>query len=306
MNKQRNVMGDKKKREFNELVFKIWFSAPAVLLYTVFMVIPICFSVYYSLNKWSGIGPLKFVGFDNYTKLFTSSDFVTITGNTLILTAVSICVTMVIAVIIAYLIYRTGFGFKVFRAGVFMPAILSPIIVGLIFSILFNADYGLFNQILRTIGLGALAHPWLSDPYTVLAAVIIPQVWANIGYYTIIFLAGMQSISPEVIESARIDGANSFQIFTKIVLPMTLSIIQIVIILVVTGALKSYGYSWAMTMGGPGVKSAYFTIYMYTKAFVASEFGSSSAVSVVILIYAMGFTVLFKFLGRKIAGVTGE
>ena len=282
-------MKEKKKRE---MLFKIAFTSPALIVYTLFMMVPVLFSTYYSLNKWNGVGPMKFVGLQNFRNLFHSSDFIKVNINTLTLVFFSLVITVPVAAILAYLIYRTKSGFKFFRFVVFIPVIVSAIIIGLIFSILFNADFGPLNQFLEAIHLPTRA--WLSDPDTVLYAVIVPQLWQNIGYYTIIFLAGIQSVPHEVIESAIIDGANSLQLFSRIVLPLITEISQIVIILVVTGALKSFGFSWSMTTGGPGVQSTYLAVYMYINAFIESNFGKSSAVSLIILIYALVFTFLFK------------
>jgi len=281
-----------KTRRIKENLFKIIFTLPAVIIYTVFMIAPILFSSYYSLNDWNGIGPMKFVGFKNFLKIFRTPDFYTVNTNTIILVLFSLLITVPVSAIIAYLIYRTKRGFKFYRFVVFIPVIVSSIIIGLIFRILFNADFGPIKQLLEKLNIPTRA--WLSDPNTVLYAVIIPQLWQNIGYYTIIFLAGMQSVPRDIVESAVIDGANSVQIFTRIILPLMAEILQIIIILVVTGALKSFGFSWSMTNGGPGVKSAYLAVYMYTKAFIESNFGSSSAVSIVILVYALVFTFLFK------------
>lgn len=281
-----------KTRRVKEMLFKVIFSLPALLVYTLFMMIPVLFSVYYGLNKWNGVGPMKFVGLQNFRSLFRSADFIKVNMNTLTLVFFSLVITVPVAAVVAYLIYRTRRGFKFFRFVVFVPVIVSAIIIGLIFGILFNADFGPLNQFLEALHLPTRA--WLSDPDTVLYAVIVPQLWQNIGYYTIIFMAGMQSVPGEIIDSAVIDGANSLQLFIRIIIPLITEISQIVIILVVTGALKSFGFSWSMTTGGPGVQSTYLSVYMYINAFIESNFGKSSAVSLVILGYALVFTYLFK------------
>ena len=280
--------------------FDIAFATPGFVIYTGLMVLPIFMSIYYALHKWNGVGPMRYVGLENFIKLFKSTAFLQITFNTLTLVACSLLITVPLAMITAYLIYRARVGFKIFRAAVFMPSIVASIIIGLIFSIMLNADFGPVNIFLKSIGLGHLAKPWLSTPSTVLGAVIVPQIWQNIGYYTIIFLAAMQSIPSEVLESAEMDGANSFDVFIHIVVPMISDVLQIIIILVVTSALKSFGYSWAMTQGGPVVYSSFFTVYMFRTAYVDSNFGLSSAISLNVLVYAIGFTVLFKWLCRRI------
>lgn len=296
-----NVRINKKSIRKKDLLFNIGFSIPGLIIYSGLMVFPIFISAYYGLHKWDGVGEMRYVGISNYVKLFTSSAFRQITSNTLILVLCSLLITVPLALITAYLIYRTTRGFKIFRAAVFMPSIVASVIIGLIFSIMLNADFGPVNVFLRSVGLEKFAKPWLSTPSTVLGAVIIPQIWQNIGYYTIIFLAAIQSIPIDLIESARIDGANSFVVFTRIVIPMITEIMEIIIILVVTGALKSFGYSWAMTQGGPVVYSSFFTVYMFRTAYVDSNFGLSSAVSLNVLVYAIGFTVLFKWLCKRIS-----
>ncbi|MDR2730695.1 MAG: sugar ABC transporter permease [Treponema sp.] len=282
-----------------ETAFKILFAAPGTIIYSGIMVIPIFFSIYYSFLKWNGVGRKTFIGLKNYAALFTSNNYKIITQNTLTLVAVSFFITTTIALIVAYLIYRTKTGFKLFRGAIFMPVILSAIIIGLIFSILLHADMGPVNVFLKHIGLGKYAFAWLGDPRTALGAIIVPQVWQNIGYFTIIFLAGMQSIPKELTESAEIDGANSVIVFFKIVIPLIAEILQIIVILVVTYSLKSFGFSWIMTKGGPGVRSSFFTVYMFTKAFLESDFGTSSTISFNILVYAIVFTLAFKWFMKR-------
>ena len=285
-------------------LFKVAFSFPAVLIYLVAMIIPIFLSIYYSLHKWGGIGAMQWAGIKNYTKMFSSSDYQMVTGNTFMLVLLSLLITVPLSLALAYLIFRTARGFKFFRASIFVPVIISPFIIGIIFAILLNAYYGPINQFLKMIGLGALARPWLSDTGTVLYAVIAAQIWQNLGYFTIIFLAGMQSVPEEILESARIDGANSFSVFRRIMIPLIADVWQIVIVLVVTGALKSFGFSQAMTAGGPGSRSAFFTVYLYRKAFLESDFGTSSAASFMILLYALVFTLLFNWVCRRIKNIT--
>ena len=140
-------------------LFNIAFLSPAFLVYTIFMIIPIVFSFYYSLNKWDGIGPKKFVGLKNFIRMFSNSQYLTVTSNTLTLVLLSLLITLPVSLCLAYLLYRCKHGFKFFRLAIFMPVIISAMIVGLIFSILFNADFGPVNQILKDIGLPQLGYP---------------------------------------------------------------------------------------------------------------------------------------------------
>lgn len=295
MNKQTSKISyNMRQIKIKERAVMIEFSAPALILYLTLMVLPIGVSIYYSLFKWSGLGPMHYVGLHNYNTLYSDPDFKMVLKNTLILVFYSLIITTPIAAITAYMIYRTKVFFKFFRATIFLPVIISPIIIGLIFRIIFNGDFGPVNQFLNVVGLGNLSKPWLSDSKTVLGSVIVPQIWFAIGYYTILFLAAMQSVPEEIIESATIDGANSFTLFRKIMLPLISSVLQIIIILIVTGALKSFGFSWSMTEGGPGVRSSFLSVYMYVKAFSVNDIGVSSAVSFNIFMLGIGFTLIFK------------
>ncbi len=280
----------------NKTLFSILFSAPAFILFSVFMVVPMGLSAYYSLTDWHGIGEPVFRGFGNFIEMFGSKEYYTAMLNTLFLVALSLLVKVPAAVCIAYLLYRTIRGFRTFRVILFFPVVIAPVAIGLMFSIILNADIGPMGNLFTSIGLPQFDIVWLSNPKYVLWAVTLPQIWQNLGLHIIIFLAGMQTVTDDVLESARIDGATSSMVFRKIMLPLIAEVSQVSIILTVTGALKSFGYAWVMTGGGPGYASTFFAILMYVKAFEESNFGYSSAMSITVLAYALTFTVLFKFI----------
>jgi raffinose/stachyose/melibiose transport system permease protein len=156
------------------------------------------------------------------------------------------------------------------------------------------------NSVLRLVGLDVLTRNWLSDKNVVFYTVLTPMIYQYIGLYVVILLAGMQSIPDEVIESAHIDGANSFRVFYNIVIPMQLDIILVCIIMITTGLLKAFEHSYIMTWGGPGVRSAFLGVYMYFKAFMHANFGRASTIAIVILIAALVFTTLFRKIVQKL------
>ncbi len=287
-----------KRRKLRDAVL---FSVPGFLIFTIFMLLPIFLSFYYSFTNWSG-GDVTFIGLKNFREMFTSSEYHIAIKNTFFFVALSLFVKVPIAAVLAFLLYRTVRGYKVFRTVIFLPVIIAPIAIGMMFSILLNADIGPVGQFFRNIGLKQFDIVWLSNPKYVLWAVCIPQIWSNIGLHVTLFLAGMQSVSEDVIESAKIDGATSGIIFRKIMLPLITEISQVSIIMTITGALKSFGIPWAMTTGGPGNASTFFSILMFTKAFEESRFGYASAVSIMILFYGMMFTVAFKWIYKKLLG----
>ncbi len=141
----------------------------------------------------------------------------------------------------------------------------------------YNSEIGIFNKILTAVGLGRFATNWLSNPRTLLYAVMAPQVWQYIGLYVTIFLGALQSVPEDLIESAQIDGAGKLQSFFHVILPQITGFMNICIILCLTGSLKAFDHSWIMTGGGPGVRSAYLGVFMYKSAFVNSDFGLGSA-----------------------------
>ena len=172
-----------------------------------------------------------------------------------------------------------------------MPTVISATVMGLMFSILLNSDIGPVNVILHSLGMDWAVKNWLTDPKIVIFSVSLVLVWQYIGYHMSVILAGMQSLSKEIIESATIDGANCWQLCMRIVLPQIKDVLQVSVLFCVTGCLKAFEHSFIMTWGGPGVNSTYLAVYMYKSAFFNSELGKSSAISVVIVACAL---VLYK------------
>ena len=176
--------------------------------------------------------------------------------------------------------------------------VVAPIAIGIMFSLFYNGDVGPINKLLDLIHLSCLKQNWLSDVNVVVNSVIFPQIWQYIGYSLVIIFAAMKSIDNEMLESADIDGADAFQIFIHIVVPMCRDAIVVAIILVVTGSLKSFDYSWALTQGGPGNASSFLAVFMYKTAFVQNKFGLGSCVTVTIMIYSIALSAFIKRFNR--------
>lgn len=262
------------------------FTAPAFILFTLFLVVPIVAALYISLLKWDGSAQPLFVGLQNYQYLFKDRDFWIAFKNSMILVALHLSIQTTSALMFAYFLYRTRRGMRFFRSVYFLPSVIATTAIGVMVSLMLNSDLGPINQLLRNIGLGSIAKPWLSDTGTVLYAVSLTMIWQYIGYHAVILLAGMQSISEEVIESAVIDGASSPRIFFRIVMPLVKDMLQISIILSVVGCLKAFDHSYIMTWGGPGMSSTYLAVYMFKKAYLKSDLGGGTAIGLVILLLA--------------------
>lgn len=275
------------------------FVGPAFLLYTYLVVASIFASAYYSLTKWDAISKPVFVGFANYMEALRNPDFAIVMGNTFMGLVLSLVFQVSLGLFFAYLIYRTARGFRLYRALVFMPVVLSQAAVAMLFTLLFNSDIGPINSILRLLGLEALTRNWLSDKNVVFYVVLTPMIYQYIGLYVVILLAGMQSIPEEIIESARIDGAGSTRVFFRIVVPMQVDIIFVCVVMITTGLFKAFEHSYIMTWGGPGVRSAFLGVYMYFTAFMHANFGRGSTAAMVILVAGLAITLFFQRLVRR-------
>lgn len=277
----------------------VGFLFPVFVIYTAFMFIPVLQTLFYSFHDWNGVTDKVFIGLANYLDLFATGDYWITFSNTMKLVVITLVIQIPVGLLLAYLLYSKTKGMKIFRTIYFLPVIIAPVAIGLMFSLFYNSEIGIFNKILAAVGLATLQRNWLSDIHTLLYAVMAPQVWQYIGLYVTIFLGGLQSVPEELIESAEIDGAGKVKTFFYIVLPQISSFVKICIVLCVTGSLKSFDHSWIMTSGGPGVRSAYLGVYMYKTAFVNSDFGLGSTVTITIVTVSLLFTVLFNILSAK-------
>lgn len=299
---QKNSNRSRAKR--GKWIFSISFHLPSFILYTVFLILPMFASLYFSVLKWDGITTAKFVGVKNFVDLFTNDRyFIKVILNTVKSMAAGVCIQLPLALVLAYLVYRTTRGFHFFQSVYFVPVVISATVIGLMFSLFFNPSFGPVNAFFEAVGLKGWIKNWLTDPGVVLFSVIMPGIWQYIGYHFIILLAGMQSIPREIIEGAYIDGANSTDIFFHIVIPNIKGMIQVCLVICLTGAIKTFDIPYLMTQGGPGAESTFLSIYMYKEAFVDSSIGRGTAVAVCMLVLALAVTFLvngvFAFLNRK-------
>jgi len=275
-------------------------AGPSFAIYTYFVIVSIGYTVYYSLTKWNAISKPVFLGLKNYADLLQSADFRIVMENTVTGLVIALILQVGLGLLFAYLIFRTRRAFRLYRALVFLPVVLSPAAVALMFTLVFNADVGPVNAILKDVGLTSLTRNWLADKNVVFYAVLTPMIWQFIGLYVVILLAGMQSIPDDVIQSATIDGASSFRTFRSIVIPMQWDIIFICVTMITSGSFKAFEHSYIMTWGGPGVRSAFLGVFMYNKTFLSAQFGVGTAIAMVILVATLVITVIFRSITRRL------
>ena len=276
------------------------FVVPTLILYTYFIMYSICNTAYYSLTKWNAISDPEFVGLYYYMNFLKDKDFHMVLINSLKNVAISLAIQIPAGLIGGYLLFQTRKMYRIYRFLMFVPVVLSASAIALLFSLFFSTEFGPVNAFLSAVGLESLRHTWLTDTSVVFYVVMVPMTYQYIGIYVITELSGMQAISEAVIESAKIDGANSFRIFWNIVRPLQKSITLMCSVLIISGCFKAFEHSYIMTWGGPGYASSFLGVYMYTETFVKGKYGKGSAISMVILILSLLFTFVVQTLfGEK-------
>ena len=273
---------------------------PTLLLFAFVFVFPLIFSIRYSFFNWSGGSAEDFVGLANYAAFFRDASFWSSCLNTVAITAIIVVgqvgIGLVVAVVLT-LSFVKLVGFH--RTTLFLPVVLSPVVVGLIWSMIYNSRKGLLNLILRSVGFTKFPL-WLDDPSIVLYSVSAPVIWQYIGLYMVMFLGALQSIPKEVIESARLDGANGARTMFKIMIPMIYPTFKVGVMLCVSGTLKIFDHIFVLTNGGPGEASMTMSLYNYNVSFNMMRFSYGSTVSVGMIVITLLITLLtMRALGGK-------
>jgi raffinose/stachyose/melibiose transport system permease protein len=280
----------------NKLAITV-FMLPAVILFAGIIIIPIIMSFIYSLQDWNGITEPKFIGFNNYIELFTSKSagFPKTTLNALLLAVLSVFIQLPLSLALALMISKGIKGERFFMTVFFIPVLMSTVVIGQLWLKIYNPNYGVLNVLLDKIGLHSLAKTaWLAEPKTVLLAAFLPNLWQYVGYHMLLMYAGIKSVSPDVIEAARIDGANDWQINTRIIIPLLKPVIKICVIFAVTGSLKTFDLIYVLTRGGPDHASEVPSTLMVNMTFDESRYGYGSAIAVMIIFLCFFFAILIK------------
>ncbi|GIO62272.1 carbohydrate ABC transporter permease [Paenibacillus cellulositrophicus] len=258
---------------------------PSLLLIMAIIYIPIVLTGYYGLMKWDGVSSMSFIGMENYANLMKDSAFWNSVYHSLlfaVLSTVSLAVYMIVALILAGNIKGAGLLRKIYL----IPMLLSSVAIAQLWLKIYHPTNGILNTFL--VSLGVEDPPaWLSDPKLVLYALFIPILWQYAGFYILIYYAALKNIPASLIEAARIDGANPWQIALRIKLPLVSEVVKVTIVLAVVGSLKYFDLIYVMTDGGPNGASEVMASYMYQKAFRGFDFGYGSAIGFFLLIICM-------------------
>jgi raffinose/stachyose/melibiose transport system permease protein len=267
------------------------FVLPALLIVVGVVYVGIGYTGYLSTLDWDGLSPdAQSVGFSNYTQLFSDAIFWDAAWHVLVFAAITISVQMALGFAVALLMASAGRFTTVYKVIVFLPVILAPAATATAARQFLDAD-GELNTMLRDIGLGALAHPWLADPRTALFALAAINIWQWTGFSALLYQAALTQLDQSVLEAAQIDGARGSRIVRSVILPQLRGTHATLVIVGCIGALKTFDLVYLTTGGGPGQSTEFLTTYLYSQTVDRFHVGYGAALSVVMLVIAFAMTI---------------
>ncbi|WP_257351049.1 carbohydrate ABC transporter permease [Pseudalkalibacillus decolorationis] len=272
---------------------------PALLLYSFFVIIPIFWSAYYGFFEWSGVGDASFIGWANYLEVIKDPIFWRALKNNMIIVGASVFGQVPIALGLALMLRKSSLFQRFVRSAIFLPMVISTVVVGLIWGYIYHPQFGIINSLLTAVGLESWTRPWLADPSINMYAVAIPIIWNYIGPYLIIFIAALQNIPSELDDAAKIDGADGFKKLIHVTLPMMWKTIMVAVVLCISGSLKAFDQVFVMTGGGPAQSTELLATYMYNNTFMVYRYGYGSAVSTMIIIVSLILIVISQLLMKR-------
>lgn len=293
------VVRRRRYMERKSLVPLLLFLPPALILFTLFVVLPMVDAATFSFFNWNGYGPITdFVGFDNYADVLKHRNFGTAVRNSLIVVAVSLLIQLPLAMWCAIALAERALSINVMRTLFFLPFMLAEVAAGLIWKFVYDGNYGLLPAIGNAIG---VEMPFvLGDKTWVIPAIMLVVTWKYFGFHMMIYIAGLQSIPSEVIEAARLDGVKRWQIVRHIKLPMIRSAIVISVFFAVTGALQLFDLIIPLSNGGPSHSSHTIVTFLYQFGILRMKLGFGGAVSVLLFIACVVVALAYRRILFKV------
>lgn len=269
------------------------FLPPALLLFTLFVVLPVGEAAWYSGFNWNGFGrPTNWIGLDNYRFVFDNRAFGTAFKNNLLIIVVSLVIQLPLALSLAIILADRFRGSVALRMVFFLPYILAEIATGLIFSFVYDGDYGLLAAIYKSFG--AEAPHLLASPQTAFAAILVVVVWKYFGFHMMLFIAALQTIDRSMLEAARIDGASRWQSLRYVVIPSLAPTIRLSVFFAIVGSLQLFDLVMPLTRGGPSDSSHTMVSFLYTFGITRMRVGFGSAVGVILFLICVVFAFTYK------------
>src|SRR4051794_22083175 len=277
------------------------FVLPAFLLYALFMIYPFVQSIYFTFIEWNGADPVKeWVGLRNYSELIHDDRFWSALKHNVIWVVIGTIAPMIIGMLLAMLLSTKPRGFNFFRTAFFMPQVLSSVVIALIWSWIYNPIFGILNKTLDKVGLENASRGWLGDTTYALYAVLGAAIWAEVGFVFVVFLAGLQNVSKDLLEAATLDGANVWRRFKDVTVPQMSNVINVVTALLLIGGFSVFDIVMVMTKGGnPANSTEVIATYAYSEAFTQNRIGYGATLSLVMTIITLLAAIIFFRLRER-------
>lgn len=301
------------RKQAPSLKRQLWVAflvVPPIVFMSLFVVYPILSAFAYAFYDWQGLARGEFVGLKNFKEVLFGATMAPVVWNAFLHNVYALISLMIIqnggGFLLAWLLYKEPFGFRFHRIAVFVPVVLSTIIVGFLWKLFLNPNFGIINQALYSLGLDSLAKPWLGDSSTALGALILANAWHFVGFPTLVYLAGMQRIPPEIIEAARLDGTSEWQLLKNIVWPLVAPSTTILFTLLFIGAFNWFEIPYVMVGldGSPFGTTDVLGLVFYRTAFgnqsaSIQNFGLGSALATLLFLFIVVFASMLTLWLRR-------
>jgi multiple sugar transport system permease protein len=273
------------------------FLTPNLVVFTIFVFIPIVYSLWMSFHEWRGIDIPRFIGLRNFVEIATDEVFWIALKNTLFYAAGVIPFSMGLGLLTALGLNVVLPGRTLLRTIYFIPVVVSAVVVGTLSAWIFNDNYGIINATLRQSGLARVN--WLSSPNTAMLTLIISTIWIRLGFCMIVYLAGLQGIPNDYLDAARVDGATAWQRFHLITFPLLRTSTFLLLILNVIYSFEAFDLVYVMTGGGPGYSTTVLPVYIYESAFELQRYGYANALGLILMVIILAFTLIQWRINRQ-------
>ncbi|MBD8688252.1 sugar ABC transporter permease [Rhizobium sp. CFBP 13717] len=283
----------RKRRSLENALIAYSFIAPNFLGFAIFTLGPILFAFALAFMHWDGSNAMSFAGLDNFWRLFEDKAFISAFWNTIVYTVVSVPATLACALGLAVLLNQKILGRDCFRTAMFFPYVASLVAVAVVWNMIFNPEMGPVNMLLYTLGMDPADMPgWAADRHWAMVTVILFGIWKSMGYYMVIYLAGLQGINSELYEAAGLDGANAWQKFIHVTLPQLAPTTFFVTVMLTIQSFKVFDQVYMITQGGPGTSTLVLVYHIYNEAFISWDLGYSSMIALVLFFLVLAVTVI--------------
>ncbi|MEO8759027.1 MAG: sugar ABC transporter permease [Devosia sp.] len=282
-----------RSRQWKKLLVAYSFIAPNFLGFAIFTLGPILFAFALAFLHWDGSNPITFAGLDNFWRLFHDSAFIAAFWNTILYAVLSVPLTLVCALGLAMLLNQKIVGRNFFRTAMFFPYVASLVAVAVVWNMLFNPEMGPVNMVLYNLGIDPKTLPkWAADRHWAMITVVLFGAWKSMGYFMVIYLAGLQGINRDLYEAANIDGAGAWQRFFYVTVPQLRPTTLFITVMLTIQSFKVFDQIYLLTQGGPGTSTLVLVYHIYNEAFISWDLGYSSMVALVLFVVVLAVTIL--------------